>query len=99
MELPEQPSTWDSAYTGVGDPTAQPEGIITVLTSVASDFSQMEADTKSQEVMDQKAYDEEKADLEIEKNRRAKESELKAEEKKRLVDKIAAQEQLKKQTN
>merc|ERR1719195_2612671 len=31
VELPETPSTWDASYTGVTDPTEQPEGIIAVL--------------------------------------------------------------------
>merc|ERR1719413_102492 len=59
VELPETPSTWDSSYTGVADPKNQPSGIITVLEKISSDFSQMEADTKSQEEIDQKNYQEE----------------------------------------
>merc|ERR1719183_2824347 len=31
VDLPDSPSTWDSGYTGVADPAAQPGGIITIL--------------------------------------------------------------------
>merc|ERR1719387_1059766 len=57
VELPENPETWDSSYTGVADPTAQPDGII----------SKMEAETKAQEEADQKAYDDEMSEFAIEK--------------------------------
>merc|ERR1719240_1214549 len=44
VELPENPATWDSSYTGVADPNGeQPGGIITVLKAVSSDFAKMEA--------------------------------------------------------
>merc|ERR1719324_1592787 len=89
-ELPANPETWDSAYTGVADPTEQPSGIVSVLKEVASDFAKMEADTSAQEAMDQKAFDQMAKDSAIEKSRRAKESEMKMQEKKRLVDKIEA---------
>merc|ERR1719454_530478 len=28
VELPDSPATWDSSYTGIADPTNQPDGII-----------------------------------------------------------------------
>merc|ERR1719171_3426879 len=89
-ELPENPETWSSAYTGVADPTEQPAGIVSVLKEVSSDFAKMEADTAAQEAMDQKAFDAMAKESAIEKSRRTKESEMKAQEKKRLVDKIEA---------
>merc|ERR1740121_2651440 len=49
VELPNTPSTWDSAYTAVADPKEQPKGIITVLEQVSADFAQMESDTAAQE--------------------------------------------------
>jgi len=48
VKLPKKPSTWDSGYTGVASPDKQPDGIISVLQSTASDFATMEADTKAQ---------------------------------------------------
>jgi len=58
VELPENPDTWTSSYTGVADPKKQPDGIITILESVSSEFSEMEAQTKAQEETDQKDYQE-----------------------------------------
>merc|ERR1719407_190764 len=49
VNLGKEPSTWDSGYTGVADPDKQPGGIISVLESVQSDFSKMEAETKANE--------------------------------------------------
>merc|ERR1719201_2052071 len=77
VELPENPATRDSGYTGVADPTAQPDGIISVMEEVASDFAKMEAETKAQEEADQKAYDDEMSELAIEKATRKKEIEMK----------------------
>merc|ERR1719324_2172009 len=53
VDLPDEPSTWDSGYTGVADPKEQPGGIISVLEATAEDFSKMEADTRAQEATDQ----------------------------------------------
>merc|ERR1719316_860817 len=83
VDLPEEPSTWDSGYTGVADPSAQPGGILTILEETAADFAKMEADTAAQEAMDQKAYEEDMKECTIEKARRSKEAEMKTAEKKR----------------
>lgn len=96
VSLPEEPSTWSSSYTGVSDPQNQPRGILAVLETVAGDFARMEADTKAQETMDQEAYDVEMQKLTIEKARRAKEAEMKGQEKKRLTDKLVSMEEQKK---
>jgi len=98
VELSDKPSTWDAGYTGVADPKAQPEGIITVLEKISADFAQMEADTKAQEEMDQKAYDEERKSCEVEKTRRNKEAEMKAANQKRVDDKVASDEKSLKST-
>merc|ERR1719236_247799 len=90
VELPDKPETWDSSYTGAADPKAQPDGIISVMEEVASDFAKMEAETKAQEEADQKAYDEEMSELAIEKATRKKEVEMKTQESKRLTDKVEA---------
>merc|ERR1719389_1095196 len=98
VDLPDSPSTWDSGYTGVADPKDQPGGIITVLEKTAEEFAQMEADTRAQEAMDQKAYEEDMKECTIEKARRTKESDMKTQEKKRLSDKIDAMTKSKKNT-
>merc|ERR1719162_191856 len=98
MELPENPATWDSSYTAVADPTKQPEGIITVLETVLSDFEKMEAETISQEEVDQKEYEEQMKDNEIEKADRTQEVEMKTAEKARRVEKIASLSSQKKNT-
>mmetsp|Transcript_34957 Transcript_34957/g.81175 ORF Transcript_34957/g.81175 Transcript_34957/m.81175 type:complete len:317 (+) Transcript_34957:2-952(+) len=98
VQLGDKPSTWEASYTGVADPKQQPGGIITVLEKISSDFSQMEADTKAQEVTDEKNYLEEMKTSGIEKARREKESEMKTQEKHRVSDKIASLEKSKKHT-
>jgi len=62
--------------------------VISVLETTSSDFAQMEANTRAQEVADQNAYDEEMKKNSIELARRQKESDMKGEEKKRLLSKI-----------
>merc|ERR1719359_62193 len=88
VDLPKNPDTWDSSYTGVSDPKKQPGGILTILEEVAAKFAAMEADTKAQEAQDQKEYAEQMSESDIEKAGRAKEAEMKEQEKKRLVDKL-----------
>lgn len=92
VELPEDPETWDSSYTAVSDPSAQPGGIVTILEKCNEDFATMEADTKAQEASDQDAYDSDMQEHDIEKAKRSKESEMKSAEKKRLVEKTASME-------
>merc|ERR1719478_1707804 len=96
VNLPEEPSTWDSGYTGVADPNAQPGGILAILEETAADFAKMEADARANEAMDQKAYEEDMKECTIEKSRRSKEAEMKTAEKKRLTDKIDAMTKSKK---
>merc|ERR1719183_774028 len=88
VDLPKNPDTWDSSYTGVSDPKKQPGGIIAILEEVAAKFAAMEADTKAQEATDQKEYAQQMSESKIEKATRAKEAEMKEQEKKRLVDKL-----------
>jgi hypothetical protein len=90
VDLPEDPETWDSSYSGVSDPKAQPGGIITILEECNEDFARMEADSKAQEASDQSAYEADMQEHTIEKAKRAKESEMKGAEKKRLVEKVTA---------
>jgi len=89
VKLPETPSTWEASYTGVTDPTEQPEGIIAVLKKVSADFAKMEAQTKAQEESDQALFDEDMKRCSIEKAGLVKESEMKGTEKKRLIQKTA----------
>jgi len=90
VSLPTDPSTWGSSYTGTTDPLAQPAGIIAVLKKVSANFAAMEAQTKAQEESDQKLFEDDMKLNDIEKARRTKESEVKVQEKKRLVEKISS---------
>merc|ERR1719433_2232828 len=94
--LPSKPSTWASSYTGVADFSKQPGGIITILTTVSSDFAKMKADTLAQEETDQKAYEEEMKLCSIEKARRAESSDVKTQERERQVQKSASYKATKK---
>jgi len=99
VKLPDNPSTWDSGYTGVASPDKQPDGIISVLEKTASDFATMEADTKAQEATDQDNYEEEMKNSDIEKARRRKEAEMKTLRRKELLSKIDSLTKSKKRTS
>jgi hypothetical protein len=98
-KLPKNPATWDSPYTEVSDPTKQPGGIISVLETINADFSKMEAETKSQEEVDQKEFEAAMKENAIEKAGRSKESDMKNAEKARRVDRISSLESSKKDTS
>lgn len=98
VTLPENPKLWESGYTGVADPKAADTGVIAILEKIATDFSKMEAESKAQEVEDQKKYDDVMKAHEIEKTRRREESEAKVQEKKRKLDKVSAMTTQKKHT-
>merc|ERR1719160_2079493 len=89
VNLPKNPATWDSEYTGVSDPDKQPSGIISVLEGVLADFSKMEAETKSQEAQDQDKYEQTMKDNSIEKAERTQEVKMKSAEKKRRSEEVA----------
>jgi len=93
-ELPVKPETWTSSYTGVVDPTAPGEGVLAVLESTAADFSKMEADTKAQDASDQKQFDVDMQDATVDKMKKAKEAEMKADEKTRETDKVRSMEKM-----
>merc|ERR1719498_2164406 len=80
VKLPKDPATWSGGYTGVADPSKASSGVIAVLEAVSSDFSKMEANTRAQEVADQKEYDDTMKKHSIELPRRSKEAEMKGAE-------------------
>merc|ERR1719335_488535 len=98
VNLPKNPATWGSEYTGVADPDKQPGGIISILEGVMSDFSKMEAETKSQEAADQKDFDDNMKANKIEKAEREQEVNMKTAEKARRNDKITSLSGSKKNT-
>jgi len=98
-KLSKNPATWDSGYTSVSDPSKQPGGIISILENTNAYFSKMEAETTSQEQVDQKEFEETMQDNKIEKARRSKESEMKSAEKSRRNNKITSLESTKKDTS
>jgi len=99
VKLPKDPKLWDSSYTGVADPKNADTGVIAILETCAADFSKMEADTKAQEVEDQKKFDDQMKSHKVEKDRRRQESDAKVQEKKRKIGKIEADTKAKKHTS
>jgi uncharacterized protein YoxC len=96
VELPEQPESWDSSYTGVADPE-KPEGVITVLKATAEKFSKLESETRAQEVEDQQQFNEVMKSEKINKARTEKEAEMKEDERKRTMNSVNALEKRQKQ--
>jgi len=99
VNLPKNPATWGSPYTGVSDPDKQPGGIISVLEGVLGDFSTMEAETNSQEAQDQKEFEDSMKSNSIEKAGRTQEVTMKTAEKARRSDKIASLSSTQKDTD
>merc|ERR1719160_400849 len=96
VELPESPSTWDSGYTGVSDPNAQPDGIVTVLEEIMKNFAEMESQTTAQEATDQQEYDKDMTEKAVDKAAKEKEGEMKDNERKRLLAKLETYREQKK---
>jgi len=96
VTLPDTPSTWDSAYTGVADPEHPENGILSMLKKIDSEFAEMESQTRAQEESDQDAFDEDMKDCSIEKARLVKEAEMKTQEQKRVDNKVSSQEKARK---
>jgi len=99
VKLPDDPKLWDSSYSPVADTKDPKTAVVSILEKIAVDFSKMEAETKAQEVTDQKKFDEQMTAHKVEKARRTQESEMKLQEKKRKVSKITALTSTKKNTN
>jgi len=53
-DLSDKPDTWGASHTDVSDTDDQPGENITILEKSSQDFAKREADTRAQEVSDQK---------------------------------------------
>jgi len=99
MKLPKDPKLWSASYTGVSNPKDPKDGVLSILETCAADFSKMEAETKAQEVQDQKEYDDQMTAHKVEKKRRQTESDAKMSERKRKIAKVESMTLQKKHTN
>jgi len=87
VKLEESPPTWEGKYTSVADPSsADGTGILKLLENVLADFSSMESSVIAQEDTDQHAFEQDMKDSKIEKARRIKESEMKAVDRKNVLE-------------
>jgi len=99
VKLSKNPALWDSPYNGVSDPKNQPNGIVTVLENIATQFSKMQGETQAQEQVDQKEYENAMKANKIEQSRRSKESEMKSAEKSRKIGSLVRLQAAKKATS
>jgi len=93
VKLASDPPTWSDSgakYEAVAGAGSQPEGILSELEKVLSDFSQMEAQTKSQEAEDQKDYETAINDNKIKKSELEQEREMKTAEISRLRERMVS---------
>jgi hypothetical protein len=93
VTLATDPPTWSDSgavYEGVAGAGSQPEGILSELEKVLSDFSQMEAQTKSQEAEDQKDYETAINDNKIKKQELEQEREMNTAEIRRLRERMVS---------
>jgi len=88
--LPENPNTWGPSYTGATGSRDPSTGIISVLEAAMTKFSNMEHETKAQEVTDQEQFEQVIFDSKEEKARLTTESNMQTSEQKRRADKMAS---------
>lgn len=87
VELKDPPQTWDVPdYKMVADPMDGSNGVLKLLEQVLADFSSMESNTLAQEESDQHAFEQDMKDCKIQKARLTKESEMKAADRKNVLE-------------
>lgn len=90
VSLGEEPSTWESSYTGVLG-SANPEtGILAILQRLASDFASMENEVRTSEHKDEDAYKTTMSMIEVEVTGRTAEVAEKTHERESRSDKLVA---------
>merc|ERR1719321_12515 len=90
VTLPDEPSTWDSSYTGVADPKSGSDGVLGILEGVSTKFAAMESDAKMQDATDQKAYDKDMAAKKVEIAEVTTDTQMKEQKKAALQEKLDA---------
>merc|ERR1719183_3392155 len=93
VDLPENPATWDSSYTGVADPEAEGSGVLSILGECGKNFASMEADAASQEETDEKAFQDDMTAQSMDKAEKGKSSEMKGSRKTALMQKLEGMNQ------
>merc|ERR1719482_487568 len=88
VDLPENPATWDSSYTGVADPEAEGTGVLSILGECGKNFASMEADAASQEETDEKAFQDDMTAQSMDKAEKEKSAEMKGSRKTALMQKL-----------
>jgi len=98
VTLPDEPSTWDSSYTGVADPKEGGNGVLTILEGVATKFSTMEAEAKLQDETDQQEFEKDMQAKKVELAELATDTQSKSTKKETLQQKLDALSQQLKHT-
>merc|ERR1719207_377971 len=88
VTLPDSPKTWDSSYTGTTDPKNGENAVLALLEETNDKFAAMEADAKVQDATDQKNYEKDMAASKIELAETKTDSQMKAQKKSSLEEKI-----------
>merc|ERR1719183_1899422 len=90
VELPDNPDTWDSSYTGVTDPKSGADGVLSLLAGVMEKFETMEADAKVQDETDQTNYEKDMQASKIELAETTQDTQMKTSKKDSLQEKMEA---------
>merc|ERR550514_763088 len=88
IDLPEEPSTWGSGYTGVQDPEEEGNGVIAILTSTGEKFATMEADVRAQEESDEAAFQKDMTVQAMDKAEREQDTTMKSNRKTSMSQKL-----------
>jgi len=96
IDLPESPSTWDSGYTGVNDPSEEGSGVLAILTATNEKYATLEADSKATEESDEKNYKTDMMASEADKAEKQRDSDMKGRRKNSMMQKASALTQQKK---
>merc|ERR1719498_299416 len=96
IDLPESPSTWDSSYSGVNDPSEEGSGVLAILTATGEKYAQLEADSRATEESDEKDFKTDMMASEADKAEKQRDSDMKTRRKTSMMQKEASLTQQKK---
>jgi len=85
VKVPDSPETWDASYTGLDE---QPDGITSMMEKILEDYAKMESDVAAEEDSDEKAFQEDMAQSEMNKKEEVKSAEVKTNERGLLLGKV-----------
>jgi len=98
VDLPENPATWDSAYTGTSDPKSGDQAVLSLLEETNDKFAAMEADATVADTTDQQNFEADMQAAKIELAETKTDTSMKTQKKSSLEEKTEGMTAAKKHT-